>query len=68
MCFSHFPVPRCQHVFFSFFFSGRGGGAILERRKPVSWFTHFLQRFTVKWDEEVMRRIEKAVCLKKNDV
>lgn len=64
MCFSHFPVPRCQQVFLFCFLQrglagGGGGGTILERRKPGSWFTHFLQRFTIKWDEEISDAVHK---------
>lgn len=63
------PAPRCQQFFFVFF---AGWAAILESRKPVSWFTHFLQRFTVKWDKKTSEttqrkcarlRGKKAACV-----
>lgn len=40
-----FQYQDVSSFFFLSFFAGWGSGAILERRKPVSWFTHFLQRF-----------------------
>lgn len=42
---------------------GFGVGAS-ERRRPASWFTHFLQRFTVKWDKEISDRTNRRCVFK----